>query len=1141
MNQKKLFNNDWKFAKTGLDIKFENRNQWEVGLKNIDLPHDWLIYNTEDLYENSIAWYSKKWEYSKEGNSRCIIRFDGVYMDSTIYVNQQEIGQWKYGYSTFEWDITDVLLDGTNEVVVKVVHQSPNSRWYSGAGIYRNVWMIQVPENHIASDGIYTSTKETAEGYDLTVETELAWNHKTKEASYEIQYSLLDGEHIMFSSVCPVTVDVNNTQTFPIKNPERWDIQNPKLYQLKVELLQDNTAIHEEVIRIGFRTISFLPEKGFLLNGRKVRLNGVCEHHDFGALGAAFSKEAMKRKFDILREMGVNALRTSHNMPAVEVMDMADELGFIVVSEAFDMWETSKTEFDYARFFPDWAGKDVRSWIRRDRNHPSIIMWSIGNEIYDTHVSEYGQEITRRLINYVREHDPRENAPITIGSNFMPWENAQKCADIVKIAGYNYAEKYYEEHHNKYPDWVIYGSETSSVVQSRGIYHFPWERAILIEEDEQCSSLGNSTTSWAAKSPEYSITMDRDAEYSCGQFIWTGFDYIGEPTPYQTKNSYFGQIDTAGFPKDSYYLYQSEWTNYKENPMVHVYPYWDFNPGQMIDVRVCSNAPKVELFVNGKSLGCKDIDHLHGKELQGHWKVAYEPGNICAVAYDENGTEIARETRNSFGDSAAIVIKVNKTQLQANGEDLIFVEISTVDKDGNPVENAADYVEVNVEGAGRLVGLDNGDSTDFDQYKGTLRKLFSGKLLAIVAAGVEAGDITVTVRDVRNRIKEASISLKALPAPIREGISANTKNTFMPLSQVPTGFVPIRKIELTSQNGQILNAENKETVIQANCFPADFSDKELVWKAVNASGMDINIATIEPQGDSVKVTALGDGEFYIRCMTKNGTNKTKLISQLEMKIEGMGAAYMNPYEMIAGGRYNCSKGDVGSGPNNSVGTDKENETQIGFANLDFGDYGSDEVTISIFSTFSDAHDIQIWQGMPDEAGSELLADVIYQKPSEWEVFKSETYRLNKRLKGIATICFVMHQKVLIQGFTFRKPEVAFAKIDVVSYGKIYGDSFRIAEDSIEGIGNNVSLEYDEMDFGEKGMHSITICGRTPLKNNSIHVRFSGEEDVNHVVEFPHEDEYTCHTFQLEPIYGAQKVTFVFLPGCNFDFKWFKFE
>lgn len=318
-------------------------------------------------------------------------------------------------------------------------------------------------------------------------------------------------------------------------------------------------------------------------------------------------------------------------------MELADEMGLLIVSEAFDMWERSKTPYDYARFYLQWWKRDVASWVRRDRNRPSLLMWSIGNEIYDTHADSRGQELTRELQAEVLIHDPRRNAFVTIGSNYMPWENAQKCADIVKVAGYNYAEKYYEQHHREHPDWIIYGSETCSTVQSRGVYHFPLAQSVLADDDQQCSSLGNSSTSWGAKSTEVCITEDRDAAFSLGQFLWTGFDYIGEPTPYHTKNSYFGQLDTAGFPKDSYYIYQAEWTDYRTHPMVHIFPYWDFSQGQLIDVRVCSNAPRIELFMNEIPQGIVEIDHVHGHKLLGEWQLPYAEGVLRAVAYDEQG------------------------------------------------------------------------------------------------------------------------------------------------------------------------------------------------------------------------------------------------------------------------------------------------------------------------------------------------------------------------------------------------------------------------------------------------------------------------------------------------------------------------
>ena len=426
-------------------------------------------------------------------------------------------------------------------------------------------------------------------------------------------------------------------------------------------------------------------------------------------------------------------------------MDIADETGMLILSEGFDMWERSKTDYDYARFFDEWVEKDVASWVRRDRNRPSIIGWSVGNEIFDTHADERGQEVTAWLKRLVKLHDPEGNGYVTFGSNYMQWENGQKCADILKLAGYNYGERLYEEHHAAHPDWMIYGSETASVVQSRGIYHFPLSETLLTDDDEQCSSLGNSCTGWGAKNTEACIIPDRDAEYCAGQFIWTGFDYIGEPTPYSTKNSYFGQFDTAGFAKDSAYVFRAEWTDYKAEPFVHIFPYWDFSDGLPCDVRVCSNAPRVELFKDGVSMGAYDIDHKHGKELTANYVIPYEKGELKAVAYDENGNIIAEDIQRSFGDAVRIEAVPDKTEILADGSDLVYIEISAFDKDGTFCANANNRVNVSVEGAARLMGLDNGDSTDYDQYKGTSRRLFSGKMLAVIGSTDKTGEIKVTL------------------------------------------------------------------------------------------------------------------------------------------------------------------------------------------------------------------------------------------------------------------------------------------------------------------------------------------------------------------------------------------------------------
>lgn len=1182
MNQKKYFNDGWLFAKTSLDVTYEQKDLWQNLLKPVAIPHDFLISDTLNLYGDATGFYRKKFIYQKEQGEVVQLNFDGIYMDSVLYVNDREIGQWKYGYSPVTYDITQALTEGENDLVVMVVHRSPNSRWYSGAGIYRNIQIYLQDLKHIIPDGIYVSTKQQGEDFLLHVDTEVSLDAATEGMT--LKYTLFEKGKVVLNEVQKIsdnkelleqdiTPDGRKSEPgyrvcreIPVVKPHLWHPQDPYLYDLRVELVSENeNRIFEcDNLRVGFCTKEFTPKDGFLLNGEKYRINGVCEHHDFGALGAAFSKEAMRRKFQILKEMGVNGLRTSHNMPAREVLELADEMGFLVVAEAFDMWEFPKTKYDYARFFKDWADTDIRSYVRRDRSHVCLTMWSVGNEIYDTHANDHGQEITIRLKTAVEKYDYYKNGKVTIGSNYMAWEGAQKCADLTGFAGYNYGETLYNEHHEKYPQWVIYGSETASVIKSRGIYHFPLNKTILTDDDEQCSSLGNSCTSWGAKCEEYCITRDRDTKYSCGQFLWTGFDYIGEPTPYQTKNSYFGQIDTAGMPKDAFYIYKGEWTDYKKEPFVHIFPNWDFNPGQLVDVRVCSNAPRVSLYVNGELKVEKEIDHDHGTDLLAQVSLPYEKGSIMGIAYDENGIELAREERFTPSDAVRFVLKPEKQQIRADGEDLVYVEISAVDEKGYPVDNDNHYVEVLVEGSGYLVGLDNGDSTDYDSYEGTIRKLFSGKLMAVIASGGEVGEIKITARDVREsrmfghkpvvnlenhwtiektgKLLESAVAvIQSLPATRTEGICLRKQSEFAALNYVPVGFVPVRKLEISCDGGFRMCPERKEMLVEVKTYPEDATLQPIIFKAVTASGIETNLARVSANGNKALVTARGDGEFYIRAMVKNGTDKVKVISQIECSIEGMGAATLNPYEFVVGGLFNRSQGAVLSGIANGASTAR-GISAVGYEGLDFGEYGSDEITVSVFANSNDAQFIQFYEGMPGEEGSELLYEGVYHKPSEWQVFKPETYHLKKRLRGVTTLSVLTRDSLEFGGFVFAKKNPALEKNYIVENNNIYGDSFEILSDSVEKIGNNVSIQYENLDFTKEGITRITICGRTPLEKNTIHIRFKDEENsLNKIVEFPKEEEYTEHTFEIGEVKGIQNLSFIFLPGCDFDFKWFRFS
>lgn len=1185
------FYNNWTFLRTDLHVTMSEIENQKTRFVPVELPHDWLIYDAKNLYRDGCGWYRKEFELVTgeiadvsgelgvgtesqtlfspgdeperiiariHREERVILRFDGVYMDSTVYVNGTRIGDWKYGYSTFDMDITSALVPGKNLLTVQVRFQSPNSRWYSGAGIYRKVWLKVCPAVYLPLDGTYLTTRKADGGFELEAETEVAGK---LDLNVVCRYRLWQGERLVQElGRVPVSVsaaDAHETENSApyslsaaetagrsvlqafIREPKLWDIEDPQCYRLSVELcLQGHEdVIDSQDITVGFRTLELTTDRGLFLNGRHVKIHGVCEHHDLGCLGAAFHAPAMERKIRMLQKMGVNAIRTSHNMPAPELMDLADRMGMLILSEAFDMWELPKTKFDYGRFFKKWCEKDVRSWVRRDRNHPSLLLWSIGNEIYDTHADEHGQEITRRLMKAVREHDPKGNALITIGSNYMPWENARKCADIVKVAGYNYAEKYYGEHHKEHPDWMMYGSETASVVQSRGIYHFPLRQEILSDEDEQCSSLGNSTTSWGARSWEKCITDDRDPEYIWGQFIWTGFDYIGEPTPYHTKNSYFGQIDTAGFPKDSYYVFQAEWTDGKKAPMVHLFPYWDFNPGQLVDLRACTNAPEVELFVNGVSQGRRSIDHARGLKLIADWQVPYEPGTITAVAYDENGTEVARDSHTSFGDSKKILLSADRQELQANCEDMCFVTVSMADENGNLVENAADYVKAEITGPGRILGLDNGDSTDYDDYKTTVRKLFSGRLLIVVGSTAEEGELVLTVsgRD----LEPAVLSLKAVKTDENFVKKSCLENYSVTRKAELPARIPVRKLELLAEGSHVLTPDRQEITVEALLYPKDTTDRSLVWKAVNAGGIEVNYAEIsgytDEQGRNLaRVKALGDGEFNVRCMVKHG-DRAALISQLEYRAEGLGAASLNPYEFVSAGLYTGAIGEITSGNEKGIATARDGASGVVFTGVDFGEYGSDEITLPVFALSGDRYQIDIWAGTPYEEDSRLVDSVFYQKPSIWNVYQEQTYRLPERFQGVQDIGFVLYDKVHIKGFVFKKQEKAYGKLYAGEANAVYGDTFTRDGNIVRGIGNNVSIVYENMDFGEKGAGSVTIWGRTPLPANTIHIHFTDEagETVNRIVEFAGGGGQ-AQTFAIERLQGKGKVELIFLPGSNFD-------
>ena len=1120
----------------------------------VQLPHDWQIWHVRRLYEDGTGWYRKRFTLRPEQGKRYALAFDGVYMDSAVFLNGVLLGEWKYGYTAFHFDLTDALRAGENEVLVRCRFRNPNSRWYSGAGIYRSVELWEMPELHLVPHGLYIAPREGQEKvWTVEASAEIGSSLPMELDDSTLAFSLLDEQGRQVDSLElpavqtePVPEAVSGTYlrgeresrigtvSFRLAQPKLWELERPYCYRIRVRLLTNGEEADRMESTFGCRTIELTPDRGMFLNHRHVLLRGVCMHQDLGCLGSAFSVSAARRQLELLKEMGVNSIRTGHIVPAKEIMYLADELGILINCESFDCWTRGKNEYDYGRFFRDWHQRDVASWVRRDRNHPSLLFWCIGNEIYDTHAGPQGMETMKALLAQVALHDPKGNGVPTLGSNYMPWENTQKCADVLKVVGYNYGERYYKEHHEAHPDWVIYGSETGSVVQSRGIYHFPLSKSLLVDDDQQCSSLGNSRTSWGAESLDVCLRTEQEHPYTLGQYLWSGFDYIGEPTPYHTKNCYFGQIDTAGFPKDAFYTCQAAWLDGEKKPMVHLLPYWDFNEGQLIDICVTSNAAVVELWVNGVSQGRKRLNPAVSRIAV--WQVPYAPGSLEAVAYDAAGRIVARDRQDSFGDSAALRVESDRRTLSADGRELAFLTISTVDAQGHPVRNANNRVSVEVSGAGVLLGLDNGDSTDYEEYKTTSRRLFSGLLLAVVSGSGTPGKLRVRVTS--PGLTPAELELETAPY---QGKPARHEAMLPPTWDV--NEVPVRKLELRAER-TVLTPEQPEAVCSVKLCPANATYHDLEWRLADDGGVTVNNAVLEPlngAGTVVRVRGLGDGQIRVRCSCKNGKEVPQLISQLELRIEGMGQLNPDPYSFITGSLYDESCGDVGNGNERGVSFSRTGMSWVAYENLDFGRDGSDTVELPIFELAGEPTTIRFWKGLPYGPDSKLIGERIYHRPKMWNVYQLETFQLDERLTGLATFGIELQNKIHLKGFRFHKQSRAWDPIRAVDCDMIYGDSFQRQPETICEIGNNVSLVFQSLDFGEKGCCGVTVRGRSDLENNTIHLSFQGaESQQRRILEFHCQPEWGSQTFRFEPVYGMQDVTFLFLPGCRFDFDSFQF-
>lgn len=816
-------NKDWKFYR-GEDLKFSEfslLNEWQ----NVDLPHDWSIYldfnmkslsrNEGGLLDGGFGYYKKEFEIDESLiGSDINIHFGGIYMDSSVWLNGHFLGNYPNGYLDIYYDLSDYVKVGKNELFVKVEHRQPSSRWYSGSGIYRNCELIIRNKLHFEEDEIRLIDEKLDENYAKKNIRFLINNKYSSDKNFVLNYSIINDNEVLIEKEENLSIEKNTKKSFEsnfeLKNPKLWSIENPNLYYLKADIFVDDRLIDSQIVRFGFRYMNWDSDEGFFLNGKYMKFRGVCLHHDNGALGSVQDTPSERRKLKKLKSMGVNAIRTSHNPQSREFIRLCDEMGFLVIEEAFDTWSGNrKKEFDYNRFFHrqvtdesfenqiTWAKYDLQKMIKRDINSPSIVMWSTGNEIWETKV-EYGLELCKKIIEYIKEID--DTRYTTIGENGFNGKFGDfpfiKTSDMHDAVGLNYGEHNIEEIRKNKPNWLIYGAETSSSLKSRGIYYDPKNKNNMatgspdkINRKYQMSDYGNDRVSWG-RTAINSWIPDRDNKAYAGQFIWTGFDYIGEPTPWHneenllapSKSSYFGIFDTCGLPKMDYYFYKSQWVKKETDPFVKILPHWNFEDREklkslgtdlkmednLIPVRVYSNLKNVDLILNGKSLGQKSfkekttsygLKYMEGEssdELYLEWIVPFESGKLEAIATDTN-----LEAR----DNVVTAGKEYKINLRKDSEiikgESVFIIFEIQDAYGNIVPTASNLVEFEAKGC-EILGVDNGDASSQERYKSDIdgkfrRKVFSAMGLVIV----RPIDDEFTIIAKSQNLEDASISLKA--------------------------------------------------------------------------------------------------------------------------------------------------------------------------------------------------------------------------------------------------------------------------------------------------------------------------------------------------------------------------------------------
>jgi beta-galactosidase len=758
------FNRDWKFklgdVANGQIIKLDD-SQWRL----LNLPHDWSIEGkfAKDnpstvgggALPGGIGWYRKSFTVSENDKDKSVyIEFDGIYRNSEVWLNEHYLGKRPYGYSSFSYDLTPYLKYGNEKNIISVKvdnSKQPNSRWYSGSGIYRNVRLVTTNKIAVDYNGTYIITPIVNKDYvAITIQTTIK-NSIGKVQSIKLINEVIDNVGNVVTSVeSSVTLsDQQNqivTQNLDLSNPILWKLNNPYLYTMVTKIEYDNKVCDEYTTKFGIRYFYFDVETGFSLNGERIKINGVCNHHDLGCLGAAVNYRAIERQIEILKEMGVNSIRTSHNPPAPELLDLCDKMGILVMDEAFDMWVKGKTEFDYSLDWNEWYKKDLSDFVIRDRNHPSVFIWSIGNEVIEQWDPKdvNASLLTEDLANIVRSLD--RTRPITAACNGVDPTNPLIRSGALDLIGLNYHHEVFKNFQKNYPGKVFIATETVSSLATRGYYDMPsdsirrwpikWD--VPFNEgnvDNTCSAYDNCSTPWGSTQEE-TWRIIKKYDFLSGQYIWTGFDYLGEPTPYSwpSRSSYFGIIDLAGFPKDTYFMYQSEWT---KKDVLHIFPHWNWKQDDIIDVWAYTNCDEVELFLNDKSVGTKSKT---GDELHLMWRIPFEPGTLKAIG-KSNGKTILTKEITTADEPYKITLEADREKISADGTDLSFVTVTVLDKNNNIVPYANNLINFELSGEGKIIGVDNGCQTNHQSLKEKYINAFNGKCLVVIQSSDKSGQI----------------------------------------------------------------------------------------------------------------------------------------------------------------------------------------------------------------------------------------------------------------------------------------------------------------------------------------------------------------------------------------------------------------